>query len=62
MATLTEATARELIDTLKELTFVVKGLTGVLIDDRDAEDVEEEAEGDGNIDTTTYMDGSAVTG
>lgn len=59
---LTEETARELIDTLKELTFVVKGLTGVLIDDRDAGEVEEEGEGDGKIDTTTYMDGSAVGG
>ena len=34
MTALTEETARELIEAIRELSFVVKGLTGVLIDDQ----------------------------
>lgn len=34
MTALSEETARELIEAMRELTFVVKGLTGVLIDDQ----------------------------
>lgn len=56
MTSLTEETARELIDAMRELAFIVKGLTGVLIDDRtDDEPAQPEPEP-----TRTYMDGSEV--
>jgi hypothetical protein len=53
--TITEATARELIEALKENTLVIKGLTGVLIDDREQE---EQADTSEQAKPATYMDGT----
>lgn len=46
---------QNLIAAIKELTLVVKGLTGVLIEDREAEGQDEEAQ---DVAAQTYMDGS----
>lgn len=56
MTSLTEETARELIDAMRELAFIVKGLTGVLIDDR----ADDEPAPPAPEPTRTYMDGSEV--
>ena len=57
---LTEETARALIEAMNELTFVVKGLTGVLIDDQ-AEPAEPDPD-PAPAPPRTYMDGSEVGG
>lgn len=59
MSQITEETARDLIEAIRELTFVVKGLTGVLIEDRDTDQAEPEPPAAA---LPTYMDGSAVGG
>lgn len=62
MTALTEETALKLIASLEELTFVMKGLTGVLIDAQEGDDQDEEEQGAGVEQTDRYMDGSTVGG
>ncbi|WP_057921145.1 hypothetical protein [Lysobacter capsici] len=60
MSEISEETARTLIEAVRDLTVAVTGLTGVLLEDRDAE----LAEQPGVIvePVAAYMDGSTMTG
>lgn len=53
MNDMTEATARELIESIRDLSTILRGLTAVLIEDREVEDEAEEAPA-----RQTYLDGS----
>lgn len=62
MTPLTEETARELIEVIRELSFVVKGLTGVLIDDQGEPDEADPAAQAPAAAPIRYMDAVEIEG